>query len=384
MTQTERLENKDVQDRPRTPLRVLFLTRYPVSGASSRYRVFQYLPYLADLGISCEVQSFMDEDLYALTFAPGRTVAKAWRTLLAVFRRMYSVARFRGFDVIYMQRELLPFAPPWLERWLKRKGARLVFDYDDALFIGKPSRFNPLASLLRAPGKVVDLFRISDLVIAGNDWLRDQAIAQGGNAVTLEVAENVSRFAPHVVSSSGRIVVGWLGSTSTVKYLREIEPVLREIAAAHSELDFELMGGGDFRMEGVPWKLLPWSLDGEVEALARWDIGLMPLPNEDWAKGKSGGKARTYMAAGVVPVCTAIGYNLQLVTHAQTGFLCRTHDEWRDTLERLISDHALRHRVARSARALVEQRFAPRQIAHEMAAHLCRLAAIPAAAEVGK
>lgn len=349
-------------------LRVLFLTRYPVAGASSRYRVYQYLPYLEADGITLEVQSFMDDALYALSFSPGRTGAKLARSLLAVARRLRVLMRFRSFDVIYMQRELLPFGPPWIERFLKARGVRLVFDYDDALFIAKASRYNPLASLLRAPEKVRDIFRIVDLVVAGNNWLRDHAIAHGASAVTLEVAEDARRFRGHPGRDpSDTVRIGWLGSTSTVKYLRLIEPVLREVAVRYPHVRFELMGGGAFAMDGVPWKELPWSLDGEVEALDRWDIGLMPLPEEDWAKGKSGGKARTYMAAGVVPVCSAIGYNLELIEQGSSGLLCQSADEWLSALTLLIDRADLRAAMAGRAREVVEQRFAPEVIARQMA-----------------
>ena len=349
------------------PLRVLFLTRYPVEGASSRYRVFQYLPYLAKAGIECTVQSLMDDRLYALSFSPGRTLAKLWYTALAVGRRLRCLLGWRRYDVIYLQRELLPFGPPWIERWLKRRGAVLAFDYDDALFIGKASRYNRLASLLRAPGKVRELLSLVDLVVAGNNWLRDQAIAEGGRAVTLEVAEDTRRFDGIRRNPGPPVVIGWLGSTSTVKYLRFIEPVLRDLAARHPTLRFELMGGGEFSMVGVPWTLLPWSLEGETEALARWHIGLMPLPNEEWARGKSGGKARTYMAAGVVSVCQAIGYNLELVEHGRTGMLCGGNEEWAVALEQLVADAALRQRLGLAARDEVALRFAPEVIAGQLA-----------------
>lgn len=355
-------------------LRVLFLTRYPVSGASSRYRVHQYIPYLEAEGVQCTVQSFMDESLYALSFAPGRTVAKLWLTAKAVLRRVRAVLRHRRYDVVYMQRELLPFGPPWLERWLKRRGARLAFDYDDALFIAKPSRYNPIASLFRAPGKVRELFGLVDLVVAGNDWLREQANMHGGSAVTLEVAEDASRFPAAIRGVAGPVVVGWLGSTSTAKYLRLIEPVLQDVAARFPQVQFELMGSGAFEMPGVPWRVMPWSLDGEVEVLGRWDIGLMPLPDEEWAKGKSGGKARTYMAAGVVPVCTAIGYNLELIMHGVTGMLCRSPEDWTLALNQLIEQPARRADMASAARQEVELRFAPAVVAGRMTVLLNGLA----------
>ena len=342
------------------PLRILFLTRYPQAGASSRYRVYQYVPHLEALGIRCKVQSFMDDAMYRLSTQPGQSGRKIIATVDACLRRLAALWHWRDYDIIYMQRELLPLGPPLVERWLKRRGAVLFYDYDDALFIKKASRYNPLATFLRSPQKTLELFSLVDCVVAGNDWLRDAAVAHGGHGVTVEVAEDTARIPMHAPHTNDRpVTIGWLGSPSTVKYLNFIAPVLQEIAKRYPQVRFEVMGGGDFSMDGVPWKLYDWSLEGELAALARFDIGLMPLPMEDWAKGKSGGKARTYMAAGIVPVCAAIGYNLELIREGETGFLCTSDDDWRTAIVRLIEDGALRQRVASAARRDVEQRFAP-------------------------
>ncbi len=341
-------------------LNVLFLPRYPREGASSRYRVYQYLPHLERLGVNCTVQPFMDSAMYAVQFSPGNFPAKLWHSAKAVLRRLRALARYKQYDLIYLQRELLPFGPPVIERCLRHRGSVLVFDYDDALFIGKPSRYNPLATRLRSPLKTLELFRIADCVVAGNDWLRDNAAATGAQAVTVEVAEDTARIAMHAPHSNARpVTVGWLGSTSTVKYLHLIAPALRRIGRDYPQVRFELMGGGDFHMDGVAWQQAPWTLDGELQALARFDIGLMPLPEEDWALGKSGGKARTYMAAGVVPVCTRIGYNRELIREGETGCLCSTEQEWYLALAALIEDAALRQRMAEQARTDVARRFSP-------------------------
>jgi glycosyltransferase involved in cell wall biosynthesis len=348
-------------------VKVLFLTRYPVEGASSRYRVFQYLSHLEAMGVDCTVQSFMDSAMYRLSLTPGRTLAKALATVRAVWQRLATILRWRSFDIVYMQRELFPFGPPWMERWLKRKGAVLFYDYDDALFIKKASRYSPFATALRRPDKTVDLFSLVDRVVAGNDWLRDVAGEHGGHAVTVEVAEDTTRIPMHAPHTNERpVTIGWLGSPSTVKYLNLIAAVLKEVARRYPDVRFEVVGGGDFAMEGVPWHLSSWSLEGELEALGRFDIGLMPLPMEEWSRGKSGGKARTYMAAGVVPVCAAVGYNLSLIRQGETGFLCDTADEWRETICRLIEDAGLRQRIAGAARADVERRFAPASKAAEL------------------
>ena len=225
-------------------LSVLFLTRYPVEGASSRYRVYQYLPYLEDEGIACTVQSFMDARMYRLSLSAGHTGMKVWLTLQAVLRRLRVLTRHRQFDVIYMQRELFPLGPALVERILKRRGAVLVYDYDDALFIKKASHFNPVATFLRSPGKVRQLFRLVDCTVAGNDWLRDAAREEGGSAITLEVAEDTSRYiGPQEKFGQDRpLTIGWLGSPSTAYYLHEIAPVLREVARRHPEVRWEIMG----------------------------------------------------------------------------------------------------------------------------------------------
>lgn len=349
------------------PLSVLFLTRYPVEGASSRYRVFQYLPHLRALGVECTVHSFMDGPMYRLSQQPGRIGAKLVATGLALLRRLRALRHWRRYDILYLQRELFPFGPPLIERWLKRRGAVLIFDCDDALFIAKPSRYTPLATLLRAPGKTREMFRLADCTVAGNDWLRDAARAAGGRAETVEVAEDTTRIPARAPCDAGApVTIGWLGSPSTVKYLQLIAAPLARIAARHPDLRWEIMGGGAFAMPGVPWQLQDWSLAAEGAALARYDIGLMPLPQEDWSKGKSGGKARSYMAAGVVPVVAALGYNLELIRPGETGFLCATAEEWEDTIERLLADPALRARVGQAARAEVAARFAPARQAQRL------------------
>ncbi len=351
-------------------LSVLFLTRYPKEGASSRYRVFQYVESLERLGLKCDVQSFMDESMYRASIAPGRTMRKLIMTMAATAKRLRAIFSAKHYDVVYLQRELLPFGPPWIERWLARSGVTLVFDYDDALFIKRPSRYNPIATFFRSPEKTKEMFQLVDCTIAGNDWLRDVARDAGGRAETIEVAEDTARFVGPDEKFRDRnqpVTIGWLGSPSTAKYLREIEPVLQEIAERHPNVRWQIMGSGDFEMDGVPWEPEEWSLEAERAALARYDIGLMPLPEFEWSRGKSGGKARTYMAAAVVPVVTAIGYNCELIRDGETGYLCRDSESWVSSLNTLITDRDLREKLSRAAHADVEARFSLRGQSRRMA-----------------
>jgi len=338
-------------------LKILFLTRYPIEGASSRYRVYQYIDELEKLGAQSNVSSFMGKCMYQLVFSPGSKFRKLAYAFFATLNRFFIVLFAWRYDVIVMQRELLPFGPPMLERLIRLMNIPMVFDYDDALFVHKDSKFNKIASMLRRPEKTVEIFSLVDAVSAGNQYLTDVAKPYCENSFCVEVAEDTDRIPLRSYRSSEKIVIGWLGSKSTEKYLELIKPVLEKLFSAHDHLHMKVVGGGEFQLDTAEVEHVEWSLESEIEQLLSFDIGLMPLPLEDWSEGKSGGKARTYMAAGVVPVCTGIGYNLELIDPVRTGYLVKTEDEWFVALDVLIQSSELREKIGTSARQDVIKRF---------------------------
>ncbi|MEO8671117.1 MAG: glycosyltransferase family 4 protein [Tahibacter sp.] len=358
-------------------MNVLFLTKYPIDGASSRYRVYQYLPYLDAAGIRYRVQSFMSPAMYRLMNLPGHNVAKVIHATIAALRRLAQLIRCRRYDLIFLQRECLPFGAPYMERIFRRCGVPLLFDYDDALFIVKPNTHAALLDFFKRPDRVVKIFRIVDCVLAGNDWLRDRAAEYCADARTFHVAEDLKRYTnrpPH--REHAAVVLGWLGSPSTEKYLNQIREPLRALNRRYPALRFKIIGGGQFADPDIRIEHVPWTLDSELTQLHSFDIGLMPLPWEDWSLGKSGGKARTYMAVGLPAVCTAIGFNNELIRDGETGFLVQQSDAWESVLSRLIESADLRGRIGDAARRDVEARFSleklgPRfvQILREVGAH---------------
>lgn len=342
-------------------MKVLFLTKYPRDGASSRYRVYQYLPYVEAAGIVYRVQPFMTPDMYRAVNRRGAAATKVLHTVWAVLRRAAAVLGAGGYDLVFLQRECLPFGAPWLERALRRR-APMIFDYDDALFLFKPSTHTPLADTFKRPHRITEIFRLADCVLAGNDWLRARAAENGADARTFHVAEDLQRYTPRPApAGDGPLVLGWLGSPSTEKYLDIIREPLRALCRRHARLRLRIVGGGRFADTEIPVEHVPWRLDTEVAQLHAFDIGLMPLPLEEWSLGKSGGKARTYMAVGLPAVCTAIGFNCELINDGETGFLVREPQEWQTVLQRLIEDPGLRASIGSAARRAVETRFSLQQ-----------------------
>ncbi len=301
----------------------------------------------------------MSQKMYKESFVPGKHISKMYQLILATIRRLWILRNHSQYNVIYMQRELLPFGPPILEKLLRKTKAKLIFDYDDALFIHKSSTYNKLASFFRSANKTTEIFKTVHCVLAGNNYLRDKAAEYCDQAITFEVAEDTQRIRQRECHNNEKgITIGWLGSTSTIKYIKLISKSLVRIHKKYPDVHFVFMGGDpNFNIPDLPAKHMAWSLENELKALKFFDIGIMPLPNEDWSRGKSGGKARTYMAAGVVAVCTGVGYNLELIKNGITGFLCNDEEEWFNALSHAIEDSELRQNIANNARSYVSEYF---------------------------
>ncbi len=317
----------------------------------------------------------MGPRLYDLAFQPGRFGTKSLLYLAAFVKRLSSILEARRYDVVFFQRECLPFGPLAVERAINLLRIPTVFDYDDALFIFKKSTHNPVVDRFRKSGRFIKIFQLVNLVLAGNDFLRDSAASFCDQAETLHTAEDTRRVTlrpPHVAGNP--VTIGWLGSASTEKYLHLVTEPLQAVSREFQEVNLKVVGGGSYQAEGLRVEHVPWSHDQEVSLLHSFDIGIMPLPDEEWSKGKCGGKARTYMAAGVPPVCTAVGYNLDLIDNGRTGFLVKTGQEWQETLGLLVRDSDLRNRVATAARDHVEEVFSVDVIAAQMLDHLREVA----------
>jgi glycosyltransferase involved in cell wall biosynthesis len=339
-----------------TPLKVLALPKYPLEGASSRYCVHQFIPWLERSGLQCTVIPFMDTKLYRLSQRSGQTWQKIWRSLACSLRRLQLPLLARRYDVIFIQRELIPAVPPVLEWVLAKLGTPLVFIYDDALFIRKDNIHNPLLRLLKRPHYILSVFRQVDCVIGSNRYLRDYAAQHCRRVEYLALPEDLDRVRPktYPASSDGPVVIGWFGSPSTEKYLQLLDPVFTELSGL-CNFELHVVGGGSYRHPHCKVIHRAWSLSSETTDLHSFDIGIMPLPPEQWSQGKSGGKARTYMAAALPAVCSDIGHNRDLIEHGRTGFLATSTQDWINNLRTLIDNPAQRQQVGRQAREYLEQ-----------------------------
>ena len=344
-------------------MRVLFVTQYGRLAASSRTRVFQYLPYFADRGIHARVLTVLPDS--GLAGSQIRVTRAQWRKLLyyvwAMWRTFFCGIRLsliaRRYDVLFIQKVIFP-API---RRLLRRLPPTVFDFDDAIFTTEVRRGNWLAAWKerRNAAGLPAMLRLAAVAVVENEYTASFAAEHCGRTCTITGPIDTRRYRPAAPRPDGdALVLGWIGSASTLPYLEALRPVLERLCRRLPHLRLHVVGALDVRWPDVRLQAKPWSLEEEVGDLQAFDIGLMPVPDDPWTRGKGGYKLLQYMAAGLPVVSSPVGINRDIVADGESGFWATEESEWEEKLEALAADPELRRRMGRRGRELVEEGFA--------------------------
>ncbi len=332
-------------------MRVLVLARYGRLGATSRQRHLQFTPALAEAGIALTVDALLDDAYVRRLHAGGRP--QPGPILAAYARRLRRLLAARDWDVLWIEKELFPWLPACAERWLARRGVPMVVDYDDAWFHRYDRHGN--AGVRRLLGAKIDrVMRAAAIVVAGNAYIARHATDAGARRV--EIVPTVVDTDAHGVAepTAGRpFTIGWIGAPANARYLDPIRPAL-ERACREAGARLLIVGGGPDALAGLPGERRAWNEAREAGDLADMDVGLMPLPDTPFERGKCGYKLIQYMAAGRPAIASPIGVNGTIVEPGRTGFLATSTDEWADALLALARDPGLRRRMGTVARARVE------------------------------
>lgn len=350
------------------PVKVRLFSKYSRQGASSRLRSLQYLPLLRGQGIDVEVHPlFGDDYLDALYGGSGATaMLNAWRRGA---RRLADLLGRADHDVAWIEGELFPYLPSAIESMLTRSVTPYVVDYDDALF----HRYDLSSHLLvrRLLGRKIDrVMRDAACVVAGNGYLAERAVQAGASRV--EIIPTVVDDKRYQVSEHRdgiQPVIGWIGSPATQNYLLDQREVLEHACATYGA-ELLLVGARPDiarQFERVVPAVQAWSEEGEAAALARMDIGVMPLRDGPWERGKCGYKLIQYMASGLPVVASKVGANMDIVRHGENGFLADGRAAWEASLAKLITDRSLRLRMGRAGRSSVERTYCLRTQAPRLA-----------------
>lgn len=328
------------------------------TSPGQRYRIEQWEPLLRERGVEIDYHSFEDEDLHALIYKAGNLSGKLQLVARAFARRTALLRRLRQYDAVYVFREAALLGPPVFERLIARSGVPLIFDFDDAIFVPYRSPSNGYLSYLKFPAKTRTICRLATHVMAGNPYLADYARAVNSRVTivptTIDTEKYVAQDEARAIADPP--VIGWSGSYSTVQHLDTLRHALQRLAQ-EERFRLRVIGTPRYELEGVAVEAMPWRAATETKDLSVMDIGIMPLPDDRWSKGKCGLKALQYMALGIPTICSPVGVNIDIIHDGENGFIAGTEDEWIAKLKQLLRSAELRRRLGRAGRATVEAQY---------------------------
>lgn len=342
-------------------MRVLFLTPSPIEAAGTRYRVHQYIPYLHSRGFECEIAPFLSREMFCDLYQSGRVPKKVFGLTRAVVGRLSDVIGASRYDVVCISREAMLFGPPVVE-WLLQKVIRrpIVFDFDDAIYVSYVSpTYGRFASWLKYPAKSAQILALSTHIIAGNQYLAKFARQHNRRVTIVPTVVDTEKFseaepAPH---RDERPVIGWIGSHSTAQYLDMLTRVMQQLAINH-EFVFRVTGAcRKVSIPGVEVENRDWNLETEICDFRGLDIGVYPIRDDEWARGKCAFKAIQYMAAGVPCVASPVGMTTEVIKDGINGLLADSFDEWVTALGWLLKNAEARQRMISEGIRTVEERY---------------------------
>ena len=346
----------------REKTKVLFIVQHRFNRSpGQRYRCEQYISYLENNGFECVYSPLIatKEEDNAL-YNSQSLFDKAAIFLKGFWRRLQDVRRARNFDIILIYREAFMTGSVFFERLLKKSGARIILDFDDAIWLSTVSEVNRSLQWLKRPGKVNDIIALSNLVITGNSYLAGYAQAYNKNVVVFPSTIDLDyyRIPASPRKTNDTIIIGWSGSHTTIEHFETIVPVLKKLKNKFGPLvKFEVYGDANYKNAELEIQGTAWSFESEVSTIASFDIGIMPLPDNNWSKGKCAMKGLQYMGLQVPAVLAGVGMNTDVIEDGVNGFLANNEDEWLAKLSLLIENPALRAQIGTAGRKTIEQRF---------------------------
>jgi glycosyltransferase involved in cell wall biosynthesis len=327
------------------------------TSPGSRFRIEQWIPYMERAGAEFTYASFEDDALHRIVYTQGNYVGKALGMVRALGRRFALLPGVRGYDVVFIYEEASRIGPAIIERLVKALGVPIVYDFCDPVYLAYKSPSNSYLSYLKFFGKTGAICRYAQHVLVGNEELGDYARRFNANVTVVPITIDTEVYRPRAKApSAGPPIIGWSGSLTTVPHLNGLVDALKELRTQR-EFRMRVIGTPEWRLEGVEVEAMPWRAATELDDLAAIDIGIMPLPDDEWTRLRSHLKVRQYMGLGIPCVASPVGVNRELISDGHNGFLASTREEWLQKLTRLLDDAELRRTFSVAGRKTIEERY---------------------------
>lgn len=339
--------------------RLLFVALHrPGRSPSQRFRYEQFVPFLEANGWQCDYAHVLDENGDKAFYTPGAYWKKAKVVIKGFLSRMSDIAKADQYDIIFIQRETFVTGSTFFEHRFAKTKAKVVFDFDDAIWLLDISEGNKNLSWLKDPSKTKKIISLSDLIIAGNSYLAEYAHQHNDHVKVLPTVIDTDYYKTAHRISNGPITIGWSGSQTTNKHFLLAEPWLRNLKEKYGQkIRFVAVTERKIDIDGLDIETIAWDKDREVANLDMIDIGMMPLPDDDWVRGKCGFKGIQYMSLSKPAVMSPVGVNPEIIEHGVNGFLADSVDDWTEYLSQLIESPELRAKIGAAGRKTIEEKY---------------------------
>jgi len=339
--------------------RLLYIAPHrPGRSPGQRFRFEQFADYLTEKGFQITnsyVINHWDDKIF---YQKGKYLFKVWIGIKAFFIRLRDVMRADNFDIILVYREAHFIGSTFFEKRFSKSKAKLVYDFDDAIWLNDTSAGNSNLSWLKKPEKTGDIIGMSDLVIAGNSYLADYAHIFSQNVLIIPTTINTQYHRQENTEVRNSVCIGWTGSSTTLKHFELAVPFLIKLKETFKEkLTFKVIVDVDYFQPDLNLRSTKWTKESEIAELESIDIGIMPLPDDQWSRGKCGFKGIQYMALGKPTVMSPVGVNVDIIVEGVNGYLADSESQWFEKLSLLIESPELRNRIGKSGVVTVEEKY---------------------------
>lgn len=357
--------------------RVLFIAHHRLDRSpGQRYRFEQYFDWFRENGIECVLSNLLDEEDDRNLYKPRnywnkfKIAVKSWR------KRRNDLKRINEFDLVVIYREARITRGISFEKKVSKKGIPMLFDFDDAIWVKDMSAGNKWLSFLKSSNKIQKILPLCTHVTAGNEYLADFASQFNKNVSIVPSTIDCNKYVPDH-GTSDKITIGWVGSHTTVKHFELVINVYKDLLKTFGDkIEFKVIGDPLYKNRELGIVGEPWSNEREVELFNSLDIGVMPLEEDAWTKGKCGMKGLLYMSVGKPAVMSAVGMNCDIIDHGKNGYVPVGEEEWFKVLSNLITDDALRNRIGEAGRKTVQEKYSYQVVKHQMLDIYCKLLAV--------
>jgi glycosyltransferase involved in cell wall biosynthesis len=329
-----------------------------------RFRIEQFIPYLQKNNWEIHYSNILSAKDDSVFYAPGHYLGKFIIMLKSFLHRLKDVKNAKHYDAVFIYREAFMLGTAWLEKQICRKNPNVIFDFDDSIWLNDTSFGNQNLRWLKNPAKTEKISSYANCVTVGNKYLSEYAKQFNSNVAIIPTVVDTQYHKPIEKPKNPQICIGWTGTETTLKHFETIIPVLKTLFDIFgNKIWFKIIVNFPYKRDDIPLEVVQWAYENEIKELSDFDIGLMPLPDNEWTRGKCGFKGLQYMALEIPCIMSPVGVNRDIIEHGINGYLAETDEEWLKYISQLINSLELRKQIGREGRKRVIEAYSRQAIA---------------------